>query len=77
MTISGISLKDGKKVAYVRFVEGEMYAEGIIPECKISKHAGFNDEEILVLENYMRENIGMLKRRAAEINPLKAMFEEK
>lgn len=77
MMVSGISVKDGEKVAYVMFEEGVCKAEGIIPDCKITSHTGFTDEEIRQLEQYMIGNLMMLKKQAASINPIKAMMDEK
>ena len=74
LTISGITEKDGKKQAHVRFEDGKLMAEGVIPDCKITKNTGFTDEEVAILEEYMKDNLAMLKRKAAEINPLKAIL---
>jgi len=76
MIISGVSEHEGKKRAFVRFEEGNIYAEGIIPDCKINKNNGFTDDEVNQLELYMRENLEMLKRNAATNNPLRAMMRE-
>ncbi len=76
MLVSGISVRDGEKVAYILFDEGERSAEGIIPECKIIKNKGFDDDEVKQLEIYMKGNLIDLKKQAASINPIKAMIEE-
>lgn len=74
LTISGITEKDGKKQAHVKFEDGKLVAEGVIPDCKITKNTGFSEEEVAMLEEYMQDNLAMLKRKAAEINPIKAML---
>lgn len=74
MLISGVSEKDGKKIAHVTFEDGDRLAEGIIPDCVIDTNKGFTEEEISLLEEYMKDNLAMLKRKAAEINPLKAFM---
>lgn len=74
MLISGISMKDGEKIAYIMFEEGNSKAEGNIPSCKITSNKGFSEDEINQLENYMRENLAMLKKQAASINPITAMM---
>ena len=75
MLISGVTTtKDGKNQAHVRFDEGERFAEGIIPECRITKQNGFSNDEIRQLENYLRANLTSLKKEAAKINPIKAMM---
>lgn len=76
MLVSGISEKDGKKVAYIMFEDDIRSAEGIIPECSITSNNGFTDDEVAQLEDYMKENLAMLKRQAAGINPIKAMMKE-
>ena len=76
MLVSGISEKDGKKVAYIMFEDDTRSAEGLIPECSITSNNGFTDDEVAQLEDYMKENLAMLKRQAAGINPIKAMMKE-
>ncbi|MBR3306937.1 MAG: hypothetical protein IKI75_06765 [Lachnospiraceae bacterium] len=74
LDISGISEKDGKKRAYVRFSCGACYAEGHIPECELTEVSGFSDEETEALKSYLRENLAELKKRAAAVNPLNAIM---
>ena len=74
MQVSGICDKDGEKVAYVTFADGDRTAEGEIPKCVMLKREGFSDEEVRSLEDYMEQNLEMLKSMAAEVNPIKAMM---
>ena len=76
MMISGVSDHKGEKRAFVRFEEGSRFAEGTIPDCKIIKSEGFSEEELSKLSEYMRQNLEMLKRKAAENNPIRAMMRE-
>ena len=76
MSVSGICRKDGKKIAYVTFSDARRKAEGIIPDCKITKQNGFSEEEAGQLELYMKMNLADLKRQAAGINPLRAMMKD-
>lgn len=76
MLISGVSEKDGKKVAYVSFEDGKRIAEGIIPDCNIIRNDGFTDEEVEMLKEYLKDNLETIKREAAGINPIKAMMKE-
>ena len=76
MLVSGAFDKDGKKQACIYFSQGDSFAEGYIPDCKIAKHKGFTEEEISQLEEYMQENLPTLKHRAADINPIKAMMKD-
>lgn len=76
LTISGVTEKEGKKQAFVKFEEANCVAEGTIPDCNITSFKGFSDEEVSMLEEYMKDNLAMLKRKAAEINPLRAMMKD-
>lgn len=79
MLVSGIITKDGEKKACVYFQSGSdktVFAEGFIPDCKITSQNGFTPEEICTLEDYMSENLEALKKSASEINPIKAMMKD-
>lgn len=76
MMVSGISEKEGKRVAYVLFEEDTRKAEAIIPECRIISNDGFSKEEVYQLEEYMKNNLAMLKQQAAGIHPIKAMMKD-
>lgn len=76
MIVSGVSEQEGKKRAFVRFEEGNTFAEATIPDCKVTKNSGFTEEEVAALEEYMRQNLAMLKRKAAECNPIRAMMKD-
>ncbi|RRF94543.1 MAG: hypothetical protein DUD27_09330 [Lachnospiraceae bacterium] len=75
MTVSPICTdKTGrKKFAYVTFTDGSKYAEGRIPECKITKNDGFTDEEVAGLHFYMKANLKELKKIAAKNNVFEAL----
>ena len=77
MMVSPICMKDGEKTAYVTFSDGSRHAEGEIPKCVVIKSEGFDNDEIYQLENYMEENLDMLKSMAASVNPIKAMMKDK
>ena len=68
MSVSPICTKDGKKYAFVSFTDGNRTAEGKIPECVITYHTGFQDDEVHQLEEYMKRELPQLKRMAAVIN---------
>lgn len=76
MTVSAVCTHKGEKVAYVTFSDEKRSAEGVIPECRIIKHSGFTDEEVGQLEMYLKLNLGDMKKRAAGVNPIRAMMEE-
>ena len=74
MQVSGICIKDGKRMAYVNFSGGGKAAEGIIPECRIVKNSGFEENEVGQLELFMKMNLTKLKKKAASIDPVRAMM---
>lgn len=74
LQISGISVKDGKKQACVRFTDNERYAEGTIPDCVIIRSEGFTNKEKAQLEDYLKANLSELKKASAKINPLNAIM---
>lgn len=71
-TYSGIFTKNNAKVVHVYFERtsgtGNDYAEGSIPECQIKRQQGFTEDEILQLENYLKENSDIILSKAKEIN---------
>ena len=76
ITVSPICEKDGKKYAFVSFVDGEKTAEGKIPECKIVTNNGFTEDDIRMLEIYMQNDLARLKRMAASVNVIGAFMKE-
>ena len=74
MQVSPICEKDGNKYAYVTFSDGKRTAEGEIPKCVILSNEGFTKEEVYELEEYMEQNLKMLKSMAASVNPIKALM---
>lgn len=76
MLISGISEKKGKRIAYVLFEDENRSAEAVIPACKVVSNQNFTQEEVLQLEQYMRDNLAMLKSQAASVNPITAMMKD-
>lgn len=74
MSVSPVCEKDGKKMAYVSFTDGERMAEGRIPDCKIIRSSGFNDGELLLLEAYMKRELSQLKKMASGIRLMDAFL---
>lgn len=74
MSVSPICMKDGKRVAYVEFLDGDRKAEGEIPECRITSYKGFSENEAAALEDYMKRELPKLKKMAAGINVLDALM---
>ncbi len=67
LSVSAICEKEGKKLAYVTFTDGEKKAEGVIPECVITVNEGFTKDEVDQLQAYMQRELPMLKKTAAGI----------
>ena len=76
MTISGIVPKDGRKNIYVVFEDGSRKAEGRVPDCVIEKNSGFTEDEVSMLELYMKQNLDLIREHAKLINPIKALMKE-
>lgn len=76
ISVSPICEKDGKKYAFVSFVDGDKSAEGKIPECKIVTNNGFLEDDIKMLELYMKNDLARLKRMAASVNVIGAFMKE-
>ena len=76
MTISGFVPKDGRKHIYVVFEDGLRRAEGAVPDCVIEKNNGFSEDEVAMLEMYMKQNLDMIREHAKLINPIKAFMKD-
>ena len=74
MSVSPICVKDGKKIAYVSFSDGERSAEGIIPDCVITSAVRMNLAEVRMLEQYMKQELPNLKRMASGIRLMDAFL---
>ena len=74
MSVSALCPKNGEKVAYVTFSDGRRLAEGEIPACRILSNSGFTEVEVSKLEQYMKQNLDMIRTMASAINPIKAMM---
>lgn len=74
LTYSGVFRSDGRVCSSVCFERGENVAEGIIPEGKITKNKGFSEEEVLQLENYLRDNSKQLMEEAHKISTLEHLL---
>lgn len=74
MTYSSIVVANGKKKVSVKFEAGENYAEGSIPECKITRSKGFEPEELVVLEKYLQMNQSDIIKKAKEISRFRNLF---
>lgn len=76
INVSGIIEKNGKKAAWVSFTDGNRFAEGTIPDCRISSNKGFTADEVSQLEAYMKRELASLKKMASGINVMKALMKD-
>lgn len=74
MTYSAIVVADGKKKVSVKFEAGKNYAEASIPECKITKSEGFEEDELVVLEKYLQMNQIEIINKAKEITGIRGFM---
>ena len=75
MSVSAVCVKDGEKFAFVSFSDGNRVAEGKIPECKIVSNKGFTDDEVGMLELYMKSELRQLKKMAAGVRLIDAFMD--
>ena len=71
MICSGILRKNGEKIIYVRFERGTDFAEGSLPDAKITSHRGFSTDEIAKFEEYISENRFEIIEQAKSVNVMK------
>ena len=74
MTVSGVVPKDGRKSIYVVFEDGTRKAEGYVPDCVIINNEGFEEDEVKMLELYMKQNQDQIREMAKVIHPFKAFM---
>ena len=74
MTYSGIVVSEGRKKVSVTFEAGDAYAEGSIPDCKITKSAGFAEDELVMLEKYLQMNQMEIAKKAKEISGMRGFM---
>jgi len=72
--VSPVCSRGEERYAFVSFSDGKRTAEGKIPACKIVSNKGFTDEELSVLEEYMRQNLPEIKKTAAGIRLMDAFM---
>ena len=74
MSVSSIVSRDGKREIYVLFQEGKRSAEGRLSDYKMIHSNGFTEEEVAVLETYMRTEKDTILRMAKNINVMDAFL---
>lgn len=74
MMVSGCLTKDNQKIVRVSFFRENGYADGVLPDAKIEKYEGFNEGEIRMLEEYLRQNSADIYAQAKQVNPMRNLF---
>ena len=77
MLVSGLVGTGEHKRICVYFSDKDKYAEGSIPDCKITSGKGFSDEELAKIEEYLRDNRDQIIEEAKKVNPMKAFLGKK
>lgn len=76
MLVSGIVVKDNRKIVRVSFLRNNDYAEGIMPDAIIEKSKGFTAEELTKLEKFLRLHKDEILQQAKEVNPIRSWLKE-
>ena len=76
MLVSGIVVKDNRKIVRVSFLRDDDYAEGIMPDAIIEKSKGFTAEELTKLEKFLRLHKEEILQQAKEVNPIRSWLKE-
>ena len=76
MSVSSVVKKNGQKHIYVQFAEDDKIAEATLPDKKIIYNEGFSEEEIAVLETYIRSEENTIVEMAKNINPINAFMKK-
>lgn len=76
MLVSGIVLKDNRKIVRVSFLRDKDYAEGVMPDAIIEKSEGFTPGELTKLEKFLRLHKEEILQQAKEVNPIRSWLKE-
>lgn len=76
MSVSSPVMKGNDKIVYVVFEDAGTSAEFEAPGAKLIKNAGFSDDDIKVLKDYILNNWETIFNMAKEIDPMKAFLEK-
>lgn len=77
MLISGFFTRDGRKMMRISFTRGKDYAEGLLPDGIIDRSEGFSAEELVRLEDFIRENSREIMEQGRKINPIRSWMQDK
>lgn len=71
MMISGYLQKENKEIVRVSFFRDKDYADGVLPDAVIEKSEGFSRAELVLLQQYLKENQEEIYAKAKTIDPMK------
>lgn len=71
MMISGRIKKGGKQIVRVSFFRDKDYADGVLPDAVIEKSEGFTRAELILLQQYLKENCQSILEKAKNVDPMK------
>lgn len=74
MMVSGCLTRGNQKIVRVSFFRDNGYADGVLPDAKIEKYEGFNEGEVRMLEEYLRQNSADIYAQAKQVNPMRNLF---
>lgn len=74
MNVSSLIRKDGDKAIYVMFTDDAKQAEFVLPEGRLLNNSGFDKDEILRLQEYIRNDRDHIYEIAGKVNPMKAFM---
>ena len=74
MSVSAMTRDKDKKAVYVFFQDDARSAELSLPECKVLKNDGFDEDEIKKLCDYVDGERDTIYNMAKQINPVKALM---
>ena len=77
MLVSGLVGSGENKRICVYFSDKDKYAEGSIPDCKITSSKGFDKDELAEIEEYLRDNRDHIIEEARKVNPMKSFLSRK
>lgn len=66
----------GKPQVFILFKDGAKSAEGRIPGCSIISNEGFSDEDIKILEQYLKAEKAAILTQAKKLDVMKAFLGE-
>ena len=75
MSVSAPVMKGNDKIVYVVFEDAAVSAEFEAPSGKLVKNTGFNDEDLSVLSEYVKNEWNTILNMSKNIDPMKAFLE--